>query len=92
MGPILAAVVAFALASGGIPSALLAFLLFGATMATLMLAAALLVGLSDAALLRRVRASGLAVQRVASVILVGVGLLLVYSVLQAEQFRRLLFP
>jgi len=92
VGPFLAAVAAFALSTGGFLTAFLAFLLFAATMGALMLAISLLVGASQNAVLRRLRGSSRAIQRVASVLLVLVGTGLIYFTLDAGTFQSIFIP
>ncbi len=92
MGPFLAAVAAFAVSTGGFLSAFLAFLLFAATMGSIMLVISLLVGTSQNVTLRKLRASSQALQRVASVVLMLVGGGLIYFTVNLEAFRSLLFP
>jgi cytochrome c biogenesis protein CcdA len=92
VGPFLAAVAAFALSTGGFLSAFLTFLLFAATMAALMLLISLLVGTSQDALLRNMRASSRAIQRVSSIALMLVGMGLVYFTIDLGAFRDLFFP
>lgn len=92
MGPFLAAVAAFALSTGGFLTAFLAFLLFAATMGALMLAISLLVGASQNVALRQLRASSRAIQRVASVLLVLVGIGLIYFTLDAGTFQSIFIP
>lgn len=92
MGPFLAAVAAFALSTGGFLTAFLAFLLFAATMGGLMLVISLLVGTSQNAILRRLRGSSRAIQRVASILLVLVGTGLIYFTVDTGTFRDLFFP
>ena len=86
MGPFLAAVAAFALTTGGFVAALLTFLLFGATMGSLMLVVSLLVGTSQSVVLRRLRSSSGSIQRVGSVLLILVGIGLIYFTLDAGRF------
>lgn len=92
MSPFLAAVAAFALSTGGFGLAFLTFLLFAATMATWMLLISLLVGTSQNTLLRSMRASSRAIQRVSSVVLILVGAGLVYFTIDLGAFRNLFFP
>lgn len=92
MGPFLAAVAVFALSTGGFLSAFLAFLLFAATMGSLMLLISLLVGASQNAALRWLRASSRAIQRVASVLLILVGIGLIYFTIDPGTFQRTFFP
>jgi cytochrome c biogenesis protein CcdA len=88
----LAAVAAFALSTGGFLSAFLTFFLFAATMAALMLLVSLLVGTSQNALLRGMRASSRAIQRVSSIVLMLVGAGLIYLTIDVGTFRDLFFP
>jgi len=92
VGPLLAAAAAFALGTGGFLSAFLTFLLFAATMAALMLLISLLVATSQDALLRNMRASSRAIQRVSSIALILVGVGLVYFTIDVGTFRGLFFP
>ena len=92
MGPFLAAVAAFALTSGGFLTAFLAFLMFAATMGGLMLAVSLMVGASQNGVLRRLRASSGAIQRVASVLLILVGIGLIYFTIDSGTFQSTFFP
>lgn len=92
MGPFLAAVAAFALSTGGFLTAFLSFLLFAATMAGLMLAISLMVGTSQNVILRRLRASSRAIQRVASALLILVGAGLIYFTVNTDAFQSLFFP
>jgi cytochrome c biogenesis protein CcdA len=78
VAPILAAVAAFALSTGGFVTAVLAFVLFAFTMGALMMLIALLVALSGPLLARRLRASSGTIQRAANMALLGVGIGLVY--------------
>lgn len=92
MGPFLAAVAAFALSTGGFLTAFLAFLLFAATMGSLMLFISLLVGISQNTVLGRLRVNSRAIQRVASILLVLVGTGLIYFTVDTGVFRNLFFP
>lgn len=92
MLPFLAAVAAFALSTGGFLAAFLAFLLFAATMGSLMLLISLMVGTSQNTLLRDIRGSSRAIQRVSSIILMLVGAGLVYFTVDVGAFRDLFFP
>ena len=92
MGPFLAAVAAFALTSGGFLTAFLAFLLFAATMGSLMLAISLMVGMSQNVILRRLRASTRAIQRVSSILLILVGTGLIYFAVDVGRFQSIFFP
>lgn len=92
MAPFLAAVAAFALSTGGFLTAFLAFLLFAATMGGLMLGISLLVGTSQSVLLRQLRTSSRAIQRVSSIVLLLVGGALVYFTVDVGVFRDLFFP
>ena len=92
VGPFLAAVSAFALSTGGFLTALLTFLLFAATMGSLMLAVSLLVGASQSVLLKRLRSSTGSIQRAGSILLILVGVGLVYFTLDAGRFQAIFFP
>ena len=92
MGPFLAAVAAFALSTGGFLTAFLAFLLFATTMGNLMLVISLLVGASQNVALRWLRTSSRAIQRVASVLLILVGVGLIYFTIFPGTFQSIFFP
>ena len=92
MGPFLAAVAAFALATGGFLAAFLTFLLFAVTMGGLMLAISVLVGTSRNLPLKRLRSSVGSIQRVGSILLILVGVGLVYFTLDAGRFQAIFFP
>ena len=91
-GPLPGSVAAFALSTGGFLTAFLAFLLFAATMGALMLAISLLVGASQNVVLRRLRASSRAIQRVASILLVLVGIGLIYFTVDSGAFQSIFIP
>lgn len=91
-GPILASLSLFAIASGDFQSALTAFLIYSAVMATLMILVSLLVGLSREGLLKVVRHSILTVKKVSGLILVLVGIFLIFSAVFVQIFTKLLFP
>ena len=92
VGPFLAAVAAFALSTGGPLTAFLVFLLFAAVMGILMLLISLLVGTSQSVLLRRLRASSRAIQRVGSLLLILVGIGLIYFTIDAGTFQSIFVP
>ncbi len=92
MGPFLAVVAAFALATGGFLTSFLTFLLFAATMGGLMLLVSLLVGTSQDLLLRRLRSSTRSIQRAGSVLLVLVGIALIYFTLDPGTFQAIFVP
>ena len=91
-GPILAALVVAALASGGLSSAISAFLVFAATMAALMLIVSALVGGSRETIINRLKAQTPRIQRVASYLLILVGAFNILSSFYLSQFQRILFP
>jgi len=84
--PLLAAAATYGL--GGVVVAAGLFLL---TMATLMVATSVLIGLTDQHLVAKLRGSARAVLRVASVILIAMGFTLIYLDLDLGLFRRLFF-
>ncbi len=92
VAPFLAAVSAFALTTGGFLTAFLTFLLFAATMGSLMLAVSLLVGTSQNVLLKRLRSSTRSIQRVGSILLLLVGTGLIYFTLDVGRFQAIFFP
>lgn len=83
----------YAIKIGSFVTALGAFVVFSAAMASLMIAVTALVGLSRPYLLRRLRASIPAVRRVSGAIMLTVGAATVAFVLQGnELFTRVFFP
>ena len=91
-GPFLAGLMVVALASGGVASALTAFGVFSLTMGGLMLAVSGLVAASRQTLITRLKAATAKIKSVAGIVLVGVGLLNLYSAFNPAQFMRLLVP
>ena len=91
-GPFLAGLMVTALASGGFASALTAFGVFSLTMGGLMLAVSGLVAASRQTVITRLKAATPKIKWVASIVLVGVGLLNLYSAFNPTQFMRLLVP
>jgi cytochrome c biogenesis protein CcdA len=89
VAPILAAVAAFALSTGGFATAFLAFLIFALTMAGLMMLVSVLVASMQPVLLRRLRASSRGFQRVANIVLVAVGGGVIYFSVNVEAARWL---
>lgn len=89
MAPILAAVAAFALSTGGFATAFLAFLIFAFTMAGLMMLVSILVASTQPLLLRRLRASSRSFQQVANVVLIAVGVGVIYFSVNVEAARWL---
>ncbi len=92
VGPFLAAVAAFALATGGFLTALAAFLLFAGVMGILMVLVSVLVGTSRNALLTRLRSSTHRIQRGASVVLILVGAGLIITTINAGAFLSFFVP
>jgi cytochrome c-type biogenesis protein len=91
-GPILAGLIVFALASGGFTSALTAFVIFSLTMGTLMLVISGLVAASRQTLITRLKAAAPRIKRVASILLIAVGLFNLYTAFNLSLFSRLFFP
>ena len=89
MAPILAAVAAFALSTGGFISAFLAIVLFAFTMAALMVFVSGLVAISSPLLARRLRASSGTIQRAANTVLLAVGVGLIYFSVDVDTTRSL---
>ena len=88
----MAAVAAYALSTGGFFRAFLGFLLFAGTMAALMLVISLLVGTSQTVLLRRLKASSRAIQRVGGFLMLLVGAGLIYFTIDSNAFQSIFFP
>jgi cytochrome c biogenesis protein CcdA len=91
-GPILAGLMVFALASGGFTSALTAFVVFALTMGSLMLVISGLVAASRQTLITRLKAAAPRIKRVASILLIAVGLFNLYTAFNLSLFSRLFFP
>ena len=91
-GPIFAGLTIFALASGGFLSALYAFSIYAAVMATLMVVVASLVALSKETLLNQLRARMIIVKRATGAILALVGLFILLSSLFLRTYTRIFFP
>jgi cytochrome c-type biogenesis protein len=91
-GPILAGLMVFALASGGFTSALTAFVFFSLTMGTLMLVISGLVAASQQTRITRLKAAAPRIKRVASILLIVVGLFNLYTAFNLSLFLRFLFP
>lgn len=89
MAPILAAVAAFALSTGGFATAFLAFLIFAFTMAGLMMLVSILVASTPPVLLRRLRASSRGFQQVANIVLMAVGAGMIYFSVNVAVTRSL---
>ena len=92
VGPFLAAVAAFALATGGFLTALAVFVLFAAVLGLFMLVISLLVGMSQNAILSKLRTSTHKIQRVAGALLVVVGIGLIYFSLDTGAFQSIFIP
>ncbi len=90
-GPILSGLIIFALSFGGAVEALVAFLLFSATMAGLMIGVSLLVSASPSTLTRLTH-SGPRIKKLASLAQISVGIFLVLASYYNSLFVQLLFP
>ncbi len=90
-GPILSGLVLFAVSFGGAIEAFVAFMLFAATMAGLMVGVSLLVSVSPYTLTRLTR-SGPQIRKLAAVAQMGVGIFLVFASYYNSWFVQLLFP
>lgn len=88
---LMAAPLLAALATQGLPGVVATGSLFFSTMAVLMVGTSIAIGLTNEALVLRMRASVPTLQRVGGLILVLVGLTLVYLTLDRETFRQLFF-
>lgn len=83
---------AFALSTGGFLSAFMAFVLFAVTMGVLMVLVSLLAGTAQDVLIRKLRASSQAIQRVSSAVLLIVGIGLIYFSVDVNRFRSIFLP
>ncbi len=91
-GPIMAGLIIFALGSGGFINAFLAFLVYSASMASLMLGVSLLVSKSKTVLLNDLRYSTPKIKKASSIILIVVGAFLIYATINLQFFVRIFFP
>ncbi len=91
-GPIMAGLIVFALGSGGFVSAFTAFLVYSATMASLMLGVSWLVAKSETVLINNLKQSTPKIKKASSVLLMGVGIFLIYATLNLQFFVQTFFP
>jgi len=91
-GPILAGLSIYALSQGGVIPALFAFMIFTTTMAFLMLAVTVAIGLAQNKILTTLSRSTVIIKKISGIILLIVGLLLLLSAIYTAQFTALLFP
>lgn len=91
-GPIMASLAVFALASGGIFSAITAFLVFSITMSILMTGLSFLVGKSKTETIRKLSMKTGTIKKISSVIIILVGIYLLLSSIYVREFVSLLFP
>ncbi len=88
----MAGLIAFALSSGGFVNAFLAFLLYSASMASLMLGVSLLVSKSKTILVNDLKYSTPKIKKASSIILIVVGAFLIYATINLQLFVRTFFP
>ncbi|MBI3023823.1 MAG: hypothetical protein HYY68_08920 [Thaumarchaeota archaeon] len=91
-GPIMAGLIVFALSSGGFVNAFLAFLVYSASMASLMLGVSLLVSKSKTLLIGDLKYSTPKIKKATSMVLIVVGAFLIYATINLQFFVRTLFP
>lgn len=92
-GALLLALMLYALTIGSFWTALFAFTVFSGAMGFLMLVMTILVGLSRATMVRRLRTSIPAIRKISGAIMLVVGALTVAFVLQGNQlFTKIFFP
>ncbi len=91
-GPIMAGLIVFALGSGGFISAFLAFLVYSASMASLMLGVSILVSKSKTVLVNDLKFSTPKIKKASSMILIMVGAFLIYATINLQLFVRTFFP
>lgn len=91
-GPIMAALLVFAVSVGGFRSALIAFILFSLTMVVLMLLISILVGLSRDTLVTKLKSSSGTIKKFTGIILFAVGFFLLLSAVFTRTFVGILFP
>lgn len=91
-GPILAGLSVYALSLGGFAQALLAFLVYSAVMAGLMIVVSALIALSKETILSDLRKSVVSIKRMSGGLMVLVGVFLVLSSIFVTTFTGILFP
>lgn len=91
-GPIMAGLIVFALGSGGFVSAFLAFLIYSASMAALMIGVSLLVATSKTVLINDLKYSTPKIKKASSMILIVVGAFLIYVTINVQFFVQTFFP
>ncbi len=91
-GPIMTGLIVYALGSGGFVNAFLAFLVYSASMASLMLGVSLLVSESKTVLVNNLRYSTPKIKKASSIILMAVGAFLIYATINLQFFVRTFFP
>jgi len=92
VGPILSGLMLFAFSTGGLASALTAFIIFSLTMGFLMVVLSLLVGLTKKESIEKLTNIAPKIKKLSGVILTLVGLYLLLSSVFIGEFVRLLFP
>ncbi len=91
-GPIMGGLIVFALGSGGFASAFLAFLVYSASMALLMLSVSLLVAKSKTVLINNLKYSTRKIKKASSIALIAVGVFLIYATINLQFFVQTFFP
>jgi len=91
-GPIMGGLFVFSISRGSFADVLLAFAIYSLVMALLMIIVSTLVALSKESLLKMLRQSTVAIQRISGVLLLIVGAFLILSSVFVSTFTRILFP
>ena len=91
-GPIMAGLAVFAFSAGGFTAAFLAFGVYAATMAALMIFVSLLASSAKGTVIKSMRKSTARVQRITAIAQAAVGALLILSTVYVDVFVGLLFP
>ncbi len=91
-GPIMAGLAVFAFSTGGFTAAFLAFSVYAATMAALMVFVSLLASSAKGTGVKFLRRSTARVQRITAIAQAGVGALIIFSSVYVDVFVGLLFP
>jgi len=91
-GPIMAGLAVFAFSAGGFTAAFLAFGVYAATMAILMVFVSLLASSAKGTVIKSMRRSTARVQKITAIAQAAVGVLLIISTIYVDVFVGLLFP
>ncbi|MBI4214639.1 hypothetical protein HY546_01460 [archaeon] len=91
-GPIMAGLVAFSMASGGLVVALSTFIVYSLTMSSLMILITILASRASKQALTRITRASRKISKTAGMVQIVVGVFLIYTALETNLFRRIFFP